>query len=456
MKKLLVLFLAFLFLLLAGCNNAATTEDAVIYESYESNEKKQEMMQLKYVDAGAVYYADETRKIKGKTLWVILQYEISPGIFKYTAEDFGIKDASKIEEIKDLGLSEWKYDPYNLGEEFTVRRELQIILKKSDEDYLLELAKRIYELPFVYTVSVDYKEGPYTDLTSEDEIQATTVKKDFPDFENKEKAKQYMIKREYSDKKYLDIPKRDDLICKEIYVSLMREVSLWEFEYTAADFGITDLSKIKEIKNDTTGDKTYSYYRQEVNIILNEISTTDAKALAQKIHDLPFVKSVTLEYVFETLPEVLESNSLQTDGGDDAVAKIFEKFANSISSKPIVMLNSFEEFESITKELQATDSTDEDNYSASSKYAEQTKKYTKEFFEKNTLFMAYFIEGSISYGHRITGLNISNVMSVQISTIIPHESVFWTEGGFVVFFELPKEKVKNVEKIELTNIKEKL
>ena len=139
--------------------------------------------------------------------------------------------------------------------------------------------------------------------------------------------------------------------------------------------------------------------------------------------------------------------------------KVFKKFAKSISSEPIVMLNSFEEFESITKELQATDSKEEDMakfYSASTKYAEQAKKYTKDFFKKSTLFMAYFIEGSCSYSHRITALDISNVMSVQISTILPYGSAYCEMAGYVVFFELPKEKVKIVEKIELTNIKESL
>ncbi len=300
MKKILSLFLAFLFLLLAGCNNFATTDEkAVIYESYESNEKKQEMMQLKYVDAGAVYYADETRKIKGKTLWVILQYEISPGIFKYTAEDFGIKEASKIEEIKDLGLSEWKYDPYNLGEEFTVRRELQIILKKSDEDYLLELAKRIYELPFVYTVSVDYKEGPYTDLTSEDEIQATTVKKDFPDFKNKEQAKQYMMQREYLDRGNLNCYHSDNIGGEILYIYLPRELSLCEYEYTAADFGITDTSKIKEIKSFYNHDKTSFYYRQEIRIILKEKNIDYLIELAKKVYSKQFVESVSLDYYSE-------------------------------------------------------------------------------------------------------------------------------------------------------------
>lgn len=453
MKKLLALFLAFLFVLLAGCNNAAITdEETVIYESYESNEKKQEMLQLKYGENGS-FYVDKTREINGKTLSLLLQYEISPKIFEYTVEDFEIKDTSKIEEIKDLGLSEWKYDPYNLGEEFKVRRELQIVLKKSDKDYLFELAKQIYELPFVYTVSIDYKEGPYTDYISDDKCEVTTVKKDFPDFKNKEKAKQHMLKREYSDKKHLDVPKENNIVSKEIYVTLMREISLWEFEYTAADFGISDTSKIKEIKSSVVNvDKIDPYYNQKFSVMLNKPSATDAKALAQKIYDLPFVESVTLEYEFESLSEVLESASIRTDSGDNNVIEVFEKIDKSYSSKPIVMLNSFEELESITKELQAADK----NYSASSKYAEQTEKYTKDFFEKNTLFMAYFVEGSGSYSHRITALNVSNVMSVQISTIIPHGMADCEMAGYVVFFKLPKEKVKNVEKIELTTIKEQL
>ena len=136
MKKMLVFVLVATLLMLVGCSNGViSVESGISYENYESDAKKQEMMQLKY-DAAGCLFANETRDFKGESIYLLLQTEISPLIFKYTAADFGITDASKIKEIKDLGVSEWKYDPYELGEDFEINREIQIILNESDESYL--------------------------------------------------------------------------------------------------------------------------------------------------------------------------------------------------------------------------------------------------------------------------------------------------------------------------------
>lgn len=324
-KTFPVFILAISFLLISGCSGNTETsgkadhsvassqntkisnkaEGSVVSSestvSYESDAKKQEMMQLKYNGGGPVFYADKTRETVGKSLRVLLQQEISPNVFKYTAADFGITEASKIKEIKDLGLGEWSYDPYGLGEVSVIRREIEIVLNKPNKDYLLEIAEKVYKQSFVYGVSVDYKEGPYTDVepSEKGKHKITTLKKAIPDFENTEQAKQYMMQREYIDGRHLYCDYSDNIAGKTLYIKLPRELSLWEFEYTAADFGITDASKIKEIKCSAGYgfyDKTSSLYIQEIEIVLKEKDIDYLIELAKKVYEKPFVASVSLDY----------------------------------------------------------------------------------------------------------------------------------------------------------------
>ena len=113
-------------------------------------------------------------------------------------------------------------------------------------------------------------------------------------FASPEEEKQYMMNEQYDEQKESFKEADSNIEADSIYIDIMHEISIKEFEYTAADFGITDTSEIKEIRTywATMREKTDPDNGQSVRITFYESNTEKLNEMAKKIYELPFVKSV--------------------------------------------------------------------------------------------------------------------------------------------------------------------
>ncbi len=115
-------------------------------------------------------------------------------------------------------------------------------------------------------------------------------------FASPEEEKQYMMNKQYNEQKEGFIEADSNIEADSIYIDVTHEISLKEFEYTAADFGITDTSEIKEIRTywATMREKTDPINGQTVRITFHKSNTEKLNDMAKKIYELPFVKFVSV------------------------------------------------------------------------------------------------------------------------------------------------------------------